>query len=147
MKSLMHRNASGFTYIEILIAILVMGIIAPSLGGTMLSLSRSAGLGRELVHASFLLQSTADDIIITRRLYGYDHADLAVGTRNIGDVTIDGITFSRSSVTVLIAPGTSDCPASAAVGDCKEVTISVTSPSGLVTRTIEPFKNYALICT
>lgn len=146
MKPLMHRNASGLTYIEVLIAILVIGIIAPSLGGTMLSLSRSAGLGRELVHASFLLQSTADELVILRRLSGYDHAFLAVGTRNIGDVIFDGITFSRSSVTVLIAPGSNDCPVSAAVGDCKEMTISVSSPSGVVTQTVEPFKNYALTC-
>lgn len=151
IRSHIHKNASGLTYIEILVAILVVGIIAPSIGGTMLSISRNATFSRELAQASFVLQSTADEVMIKRvttdnanlATTGYNHPDLAVGTLTLPSVIFDGVTFSRTTQTVLIAPGTNDCPGGAA-GDCKEVTITITTPSGVMVQSVEPLKNYAL---
>ena len=128
-----RSNCRGFTFLEVLIAIVGIGIVVTGLGATVAVALRAPTLSRETAQATFIAQEMMDRMVADRR-----RGLTTPPTACFQPITTlpGGATFT-CSVTALASPlsgGNSGCPATAAAGDCQLLTLTVTSPLGGVIR-------------
>ncbi len=122
---LFPESARGFTFLEVLIAIVCIGMVVTGLGAAVVAALRYPTLNRETLQATFIAQEAMDWIVADRRQLG---TLPPVG----GDCSavLSGFTL-LSGFTCAIDP-VAGCPAT---GSC-QLTVTVTMPSGgVVTAT------------
>ena len=155
----MKRN--GFTFMEVLVAIVAIGMVVTGLGATVAATLRHPVLGREITQATFVAQTIMDEIIADRRRLRPPDPDLdpsyQTGFARITEgfppgfptvlvrpsVTIDGADFVPTvTITEPIPDDVDGCPKAASLGDCRLVALTVAAPSGAVIRATILFVKY-----
>ena len=132
IRSKLHtRNMRGTTLLELLIAILVISMIASSIGAAMVAATKDTGFAREQSQATFILQGTTDLLLGYKRSADSDKGYAALTTHSPPSVVLGGKEFARTVEVTTGSAGTPGwCPVTALVG-CKLVQVTVTGPSGL----------------
>lgn len=110
-------RSDGFSLFELVIVILVLALASVPVLGRFAHVAGSLSVNEELQVAAQLAQERAEQVLTTRRLYGY--AALAVGTTT--DTLSGNYAAYGRSVTVTTYGGPA-CP----VANCKQVSVAVT---------------------
>ncbi|MBF0423349.1 MAG: type II secretion system protein, partial [Magnetococcales bacterium] len=86
--------SSGFTFIEILVAIVGIGMVVSGLTAGLAASLKNTAVVREAYQATFIAQATMEDVLLTRRV-AYDNITDAY-CASLGSLAVGGKTFSRN---------------------------------------------------
>ncbi|MEO5331054.1 MAG: prepilin-type N-terminal cleavage/methylation domain-containing protein [Magnetococcus sp. YQC-5] len=140
-RRFISNDCRGMTFIEILVSMVAITMVASGIGATMVGATKNPDLSREYSQATFILQSTTDTIIGYKRSsdVGKKYANIPTA---FASVTVGTKTFTRAvTVTTGTAGSPAWCPSTAGFG-CKLVQVMVTGPSGLTVRSTTVLMNY-----
>ncbi len=132
------RWTAGFTFMEVLVAIVTIGFVVTGLAAATVAALQQPNLARENGQALYVARLTMDGIVADRRANGMDGIDSAT----LSQYTVDGATFDRVLTVTEPDPGNNGCPAAASAGDCKLAALAVTGPEGGVVRATTLFIAY-----
>ncbi|MBF0420648.1 MAG: hypothetical protein HQL78_10850 [Magnetococcales bacterium] len=135
MVPLRNDAARGFTFIEVLVAIVGIGMVVSGLTATLAAALKDTSVIREANQATFVAQATMEDIIASRRI------DYNAITTTFADVTVGSNTFTRGVTLSALVAGDNGCPTAAAAG-CQMAAVVVTGPAGGVARATMVFSPY-----
>ncbi|MBF0434505.1 MAG: hypothetical protein HQL77_03925 [Magnetococcales bacterium] len=135
MVPLRNDAARGFTFIEVLVAIVGIGMVVSGLTATLAVALKDTSVIREANQATFVAQATMEDIIASRRI-NYNAI-----TTTFADVTVGSNTFTRNVTLNALVAGDNGCPTAAAAG-CQMAAVVVTGPAGGVARATMVFSPY-----
>ncbi|MDZ7923532.1 MAG: type II secretion system minor pseudopilin GspI [Marinagarivorans sp.] len=88
--ALTHR-ATGFTLLEVMVALLIIGLALPALMGRMASMAGTVGYNRELTIAHWVAENKVQEIELTERLQ-----NIVPKGRQAGDIEMAGIIWDWS---------------------------------------------------
>ncbi len=88
--ALTRRNA-GFTLLEVMVALLIIGLALPALMGRMASMAGTVGYNRELTIAHWVAENKVQEIELTERLQ-----NIVPKGRQAGDIDMAGIVWDWS---------------------------------------------------
>ncbi|MBF0159638.1 MAG: hypothetical protein HQL58_08925 [Magnetococcales bacterium] len=135
---------NGFTFLEVLIAIVGIGMVITGLGATVAASLRTPTLNREIAQATFMAQHMMDRVAADRRQYVTDGTvrfDSILTACPQATVTIGGAVFSCAMTTASVTAGSDGCPTDATTA-CQQRTITITTPAGGVISTTMLFVRY-----
>ncbi len=87
-RSLMARHIQGFTLIEVMVALVIIGLALPALMGRMSSMANTVGYSRDMTMAYWVAENKVQEIYLTERLQ-----NLVPKGRQAGDVEMAGIVW------------------------------------------------------
>ncbi|MBF0611546.1 MAG: type II secretion system protein [Magnetococcales bacterium] len=128
----MKRLENGFTFIEMVVAIMVIGLVVGGLTATLATVLSNPNQNREMATAQFLLQGMAEQILMERRNASYGYSGF---TSTFASITVSNLNFTRTVSISQPAANTSGCPAIASAGHCKLVILTVSAPSSAAMKT------------
>ncbi len=138
MNSPLVKNAGGFTFMEVLVAIVTIGFVVTGLAAATVAALQQPNLARENSQAVYIARSTMDEIISDRRSNGMD----GIVSATLSQFFIGAVSFDRVLTVTEPVSGSNGCPAAASTGACKLATLAVTSPGGGVVRATTLFIAY-----
>lgn len=134
-------NPFGFTFIEVLVAIVGIGMVVTGLTATLATTLRTTDLIRQTNQAAFILQANMERVI-NRRMTARSAQCTSISAPSPEDL-MPGFT---SDVTyTALTPGTNGCPAeaqTATLTGCCLVELTVTGPAGGIARSVVVFSPY-----
>ncbi|MBF0182843.1 MAG: type II secretion system protein [Magnetococcales bacterium] len=121
---------AGFTFIELLVAIISIGLVVGGLGAAAVTALQSPTLNREILQGNFLLQEVMEKIQARRR-HWQNGPPLDADLLTCDPWSPLPLTGFACAITINNAPlavGTLSCPLAAT--QCSQVTVTITLPTG-----------------
>lgn len=87
----LKRRVAGFTLLEVMVALLIIGLALPALLGRMASMAGTVGYNRELTIAHWVAENRVQEIELTERLQ-----NIVPKGRQAGDIEMAGIIWDWS---------------------------------------------------
>lgn len=87
----LKRRVAGFTLLEVMVALLIIGLALPALMGRMASMAGTVGYNRELTLAHWVAENKVQEIELTERLQ-----NIVPKGRQAGDIEMAGIIWDWS---------------------------------------------------
>ena len=143
-----RRHPSGFTFMEVLVAIVTIGFVVTGLAAAVVAALKSPNLARENGQADYVARRIMDETVAERRSNGLSKVisqNAAQLAAKFPDAAECGGSFVCALSVTLPAPGSNGCPATAAAGECRLAALTVTGPSGGVIRLTTLFIKYEQI--
>lgn len=122
-RSLRRRFVRGFTLIETLIVMVVLGIAAVTIASLTGNLFVGQAANRDMVVGTQLMQECAEKILALRRSSGFDAPALDSTSTANAYCSVTGVTTPVVTLTKGSSPSIPACPSTAA-DSCKLVSIS-----------------------
>ncbi|MEO5340954.1 MAG: prepilin-type N-terminal cleavage/methylation domain-containing protein [Magnetococcus sp. MYC-9] len=125
------QSMQGFTFLEVLVAIVCIGLVVSGLGAATVAALQQPTLSRETLQATYIAQEMMERVM-ARKIKRLDLSTYPTETACFQpSVTLAGATFT-CTLSVVASPFPTGYPACPASSACQLVTIRVTSPAGAV---------------
>lgn len=116
-----RRNQRGVTLVEVVMAIVILGIAAVAIMDQFVNSVRSYAVNESVQTATQLAQECAEHVLATRRLQGYAAGTPACPALS-GTYTAVGAVYAVSASSVVVTPPNSGC----FTDPCRVVTVTAT---------------------
>ncbi|HAT49626.1 MAG: hypothetical protein HQL07_00265 [Nitrospirae bacterium] len=134
-------NPFGFTFIEVLVAIVGIGMVVTGLTAALAATLRTTDLVRQTNQATFILQANMERVI-NRRMTTQSAQCTSISAPSPENLVAN---FTSDVTYTPLTPGTNGCPVEAqteTLTGCCLVELTVTGPAGGVARSVVIFSPY-----